>query len=63
MLPLDNKPEFNVVINFPAGTALPQTATLAHELAMVLRELPEVTSVQAYVGTASPFNFNCLVRQ
>jgi multidrug efflux pump subunit AcrB len=62
MLPLDNKPEFNVVINFPEGTALPKTATLTHELAMVLRELPEVTAVQAYVGTASPFNFNGLVR-
>ena len=62
MLPLDNKPEFNVVINFPEGTALPKTATLTHELAMVLRELPEVTALQAYVGTASPFNFNGLVR-
>ena len=62
MLPLDNKPEFNVVINFPEGTALPKTATLTHELSMVLRELPEVTAVQAYVGTASPFNFNGLVR-
>jgi multidrug efflux pump subunit AcrB len=62
MLPLDNKPEFNVVINFPEGTALPKTATLTHELALVLRELPEVTAVQAYVGTASPFNFNGLVR-
>jgi len=62
MLPLDNKPEFNVVINFPEGTALPKTATLTHELALILRELPEVTAVQAYVGTASPFNFNGLVR-
>jgi multidrug efflux pump subunit AcrB len=62
MLPLDNKPEFNVVINFPESTALPKTATLTHELALVLRELPEVIAVQAYVGTASPFNFNGLVR-
>jgi multidrug efflux pump subunit AcrB len=62
MLPLDNKPEFNVVINFPEGTALPKTATLTHELALVLRALPEVAAVQAYIGTASPFNFNGLVR-
>jgi len=62
MLPLDNKPEFNVVVNFPEGTALPRTGTLAHEMATVLRELPEVTAVQSYVGTASPFNFNGLVR-
>ncbi|TVP92649.1 MAG: AcrB/AcrD/AcrF family protein [Thioalkalivibrio sp.] len=62
MLPLDNKPEFNVVINFPEGTALTETGTLTHDLATVLRQMPEVTAVQAYVGTASPFNFNGLVR-
>jgi multidrug efflux pump subunit AcrB len=62
MLPLDNKPEFNVVINFPEGTALPLTANLTDELARVLRDIPEVTALQAYVGTASPFNFNGLVR-
>ncbi len=62
MLPLDNKPEFNVVINFPAGTALPVTANLTHDLAERLRQIPEVTAVQTYVGTASPFNFNGLVR-
>ncbi len=28
MLPFDNKPEFNVVINMPDGTALPATANL-----------------------------------
>ncbi|MBS0002681.1 MAG: efflux RND transporter permease subunit [Thioalkalivibrio sp.] len=62
MLPLDNKPEFNVVIDFPEGTALPETGTLMHELALILRAMPEVTAIQGYVGTASPFNFNGLVR-
>ncbi|MFN4262157.1 MAG: efflux RND transporter permease subunit [Thioalkalivibrionaceae bacterium] len=62
MLPLDNKPVFNVVINFPEGTALTETATAAHEMASVVRTFPEVTAVQAYVGTASPFDFNGLVR-
>jgi multidrug efflux pump subunit AcrB len=62
MLPLDNKPEFNVVINFPEGTPLPVTANLTHALAEELRALPEVLSLQTYVGTASPFNFNGLVR-
>lgn len=62
MLPLDNKPEFNVVLNMPEGTALPVTANLVHTLATKLKEIPEVTALQTYVGTASPFNFNGLVR-
>jgi multidrug efflux pump subunit AcrB len=62
MLPFDNKPEFNVVVNLPEGTALPQTANAVHELAAVLKSIPEVRSLQSYVGTASPFNFNGMVR-
>ena len=62
MLPFDNKPEFNVVINMPEGTALPVTANVAQQMSERLRTIPEVTSVQSYVGTASPFNFNGLVR-
>ena len=64
MLPFDNKPEFNVVVNMPEGTALPVTANVVQQLAEKLRaETPEVTALQTYVGTASPFNFNGLVRQ
>jgi multidrug efflux pump subunit AcrB len=62
MLPLDNKPEFNVVLNMPEGTALPVTANLVHSMAVKLKEIPEVTALQTYTGTASPFNFNGLVR-
>ncbi|CCQ75184.1 efflux RND transporter permease subunit [Magnetospira sp. QH-2] len=62
MLPHDNKPEFNVSINMPDGTALPVTANVASRLADELLKIPEVTSVQTYAGTASPFNFNGLVR-
>jgi len=62
MLPFDNKPEFNVVINMPEGTALPVTANLAAELSEQLRTIPEVTAMQNYAGTSSPFNFNGLVR-
>jgi len=62
MLPFDNKPEFNVVINLPEGTALPVTANLAAELSEQLRKIPEVTAMQNYAGTASPFNFNGMVR-
>lgn len=62
MMPLDNKPVFNVIINFPEGTALPITANLTSQLAEEVRKVPEVTSVQSYVGTATPFDFNGLVR-
>ncbi|WP_024326401.1 efflux RND transporter permease subunit [Thioalkalivibrio sp. AKL19] len=62
MLPLDNKPEFQVMVNFPEGTALTETATLSHDMASALREMDEVVALQSYVGTASPFNFNGLVR-
>ncbi len=62
MLPKDNKPEFNIVVNMPEGTALPVTANVVSQLAAEVRKLPEVTALQAYTGTASPFNFNGLVR-
>ena len=62
MLPLDNKPEFNIVVNFPEGTALPVTANLINTLARKLQSIEEVTALQTYAGTASPFNFNGLVR-
>lgn len=62
MLPNDNKPEFNVTVNMPEGTALPVTANVVSRLADVLNKHPEVVALQSYVGTASPFNFNGLVR-
>ena len=62
MLPFDNKPEFSVVINLPEGSALPQTVNLAARMARELRQMPEIQSIQSYAGTASPFNFNGLVR-
>ncbi len=62
MLPLDNKPEFSVVVDMPEGTALPVTANLLHRMAEEVRKLPEVTAVQIYAGTAKPFDFNGMVR-
>ncbi|HYN79737.1 MAG TPA: efflux RND transporter permease subunit [Lamprocystis sp. (in: g-proteobacteria)] len=62
MMPLDNKPEFSVVLDMPEGTALPVTANLTHRMAETLRTLPEVTAVQVYAGTARPFDFNGMVR-
>ncbi|MGB5571579.1 MAG: efflux RND transporter permease subunit, partial [Sedimenticolaceae bacterium] len=62
MLPYDNKPEFAVVIDMPEGTALPATTNVAREMAEKLRDIPEVTALQTYAGTARPFDFNGMVR-
>ncbi|MBL8325721.1 MAG: efflux RND transporter permease subunit, partial [Rubrivivax sp.] len=63
MLPFDNKSEFQVVVDMPAGTPVERTAAVLHELGAHLATLPEVTHYQAYAGTAAPINFNGLVRQ
>jgi len=62
MLPFDNKSEFQVVMDLPEGTTLETTNALGQEIARYLRTVPEVKSTQVYAGTASPFNFNGLVR-
>ena len=62
MLPFDNKSEFQVIIDMPAGSTLEQTASVTREIGDYLRTVPEVTNYQMYVGTASPYNFNGLVR-
>ena len=63
MLPFDNKSEFQVVVDMPAGTPVERTAAVLRELGAHLAKQPEVTDYQAYAGTAAPINFNGLVRQ
>ena len=63
MLPFDNKSEFQVVVDMPAGTPLEATAAVLRELGTHLATVPEVRDYQAYAGTAAPINFNGLVRQ
>ena len=62
MLPFDNKSEFQVILNLPEGSTLEETTRVARELAAAVRIEPEVRDYQIYAGTASPFNFNGLVR-
>jgi multidrug efflux pump subunit AcrB len=62
MLPYDNKSELQVVVNMPEGTTLEQTAKVAKEMGQYLATVPEVIHYQSYIGTASPYNFNGLVR-
>ena len=62
MLPFDNKSEFQVIVDMPNGTTLEETARVTQLLAEETQKQPEVVNVQTYVGTASPYNFNGLVR-
>jgi multidrug efflux pump subunit AcrB len=62
MLPFDNKSEFQVIVDMPEGTSLEETAAATRALAIRLNQIPEITDFETYVGTASPFNFNGLVR-
>ncbi len=62
MLPFDNKSEFQVIIDMPEGTPLEKTAAVTREIGDYVATLPEVTDYQMYTGTASPHNFNGLVR-
>jgi multidrug efflux pump subunit AcrB len=62
MLPFDNKSEFQVIIDMPEGTTLERTTRVAREVARRVAEEPEVVNYQVYAGTASPYNFNGLVR-
>ncbi len=63
MLPFDNKSEFQLVVDMPAGTPLEDTAAALHEMSSFLAKQPEVLDMQGYAGTASPITFNGLVRQ
>ena len=63
MLPFDNKSEFQVIVDMPAGTPLEDTAATLQELSTYLTQQPEVLNLQGYAGSASPITFNGLVRQ
>jgi len=62
MLPFDNKSEFQVIVDLPNGTTLEETARVTRLLAEQTLHQSEVVNLQTYVGTASPYNFNGLVR-
>jgi len=62
MLPFDNKSEFQIILNLPEGSTLEATTQAAREMAAVIGQEPEVVNYQVYAGTASPYNFNGLVR-
>lgn len=62
LLPFDNKSELQVVLDLPEGASLETTERTLAGAAEIARTIPEVIAIEAYAGTASPFNFNGLVR-
>ena len=63
MLPFDNKSELQVIVDMPEGASTERTARVLDDLAAHVRTVAEVSDYQTYAGTASPINFNGLVRQ
>jgi multidrug efflux pump subunit AcrB len=62
LLPFDNKSELSVVLDLPEGSSVEDTERRLFQAARIVETIPEVRSIQAYAGTAAPFNFNGLVR-
>ena len=62
MLPFDNKNEFQIVLDMPEGTTLETTDAVVQDFEEYLRAVPEVTGIVSYVGSASPIDFNGMVR-
>ncbi len=62
MLPFDDKNEMQIIIDVPEPTPLEATTALAEEMSRALAELPEISDIQLYAGTAAPFNFNGMIR-
>ncbi|HEV2550977.1 MAG TPA: efflux RND transporter permease subunit, partial [Stellaceae bacterium] len=62
LLPFDNKSELQVVVDLPEGATLEDSERFLIAAADRLKDLPELTSIELYAGTAAPFNFNGLVR-
>ena len=62
MLPFDNKTEFMVQLDLPAGTPRENALAVGQAVARRMLEEPEVKDVQVYSGVAAPFTFVGMVR-
>ncbi len=62
MLPFDNKNELLLVLDYDEGTTLERADAATRAFEEHLAAVPEVTDYTAYVGLASPMDFNGLVR-
>jgi multidrug efflux pump subunit AcrB len=63
LLPYDNKNEVQIIIDLPEGSSLETTAAVAREASRLASQLPEIQAIAAFVGLASPIDFNGMVRR
>ena len=63
MLPFDNKNEIQIVIDMPEHATLENTDAVVSRLEEYLLTQAEVTDFTSFVGTASPMDFNAMIRQ
>lgn len=62
LLPYDNKNEFQLVLNMPEQSSFVTTSNVLRDFSDYLVNVPEVVSVSAFAGIASPMDFNGMVR-
>lgn len=62
LLPFDNKTELQIIVDLPEGSSVEETDRVLKAASRRLADIEDITSFQAYAGTATPFNFNGLVR-
>ena len=62
MLPFDNKSEFQVFVDLPAGAPREQSLAVGQQLGHVLLADPDVESVQVHSLTPAPMTFVGMVR-
>jgi len=62
MLPFDNKSEFMLQLDLPAGTPREEAMALGQAAARRLLQEPVVRNVQVYAGEAAPYTFVGMVR-
>ncbi|OYU47076.1 MAG: multidrug transporter AcrB [Rhizobiales bacterium PAR1] len=62
LLPFDDKPELQVMLDLPRGSSVEETDRSLQTLAALIAPVAEIESIQSHAGAAAPFNFNGLVR-
>ncbi|MBL4831417.1 MAG: efflux RND transporter permease subunit [Aliivibrio sp.] len=62
LLPYDNKNEFQIIVNMPEQSSIELTSNALSDFSDYLQRVPEVVSISAFSGIASPMDFNGMVR-
>jgi multidrug efflux pump subunit AcrB len=62
MMPKDNKNTFNITLDLPETTPVETTDRLAREIGALLRQNPDVSDYQSWIGQAGVIDFNGLLR-